>query len=54
VLVIAFALARVSEGFQSCMVLRELIVSLMSFHVQNDHHESTHEEAGVSKLGWVL
>ena len=54
VLVIAFALASVSEGFQSCMVLGELVVRLVGFHVQNDHHESTHEEASVSKLGWVL
>lgn len=49
-LVKAVAFARITEGFQSAVIISEHLEGVPCLHFENDKHEGTHEEAGICEL----
>ena len=52
-LIEAVTFAGVSEGLEIWVIDLELFICLLSVHLEDDHHEGTHEEARVRDLGVV-
>lgn len=49
-LIKAVAFARITERFQSAMILLKHLKGLPCLHFEDDQHEGTHEEAGICEL----